>query len=231
MNTMGTSRPSAVRRSWSSNPLSPGRWTSRMRQSGAGCWGDCRNSSAVANVATFRPTDRIKRRRARRTDSSSSMMKIVCWVGDTLSPGDGGILGRKSGHRSLTIIATRQQGDISLWSNKSLPYAGMLKNGGSSWEGVQRPGRRLRRRDSYFLRKADQFRHRVGPHLAHDLRAVDLDGFLRYPEPVAYLLVEHAAHDECHHLALARAEGGGTLSDLGQLSFCLPGLRMPGDCL
>ena len=50
------------------------------------------------------------------------------------------------------------------------------------------------------LRHANQVRQRVGLHLSHYLGAVGLDGFLGHVELVARLLIEHAAHDECHHL-------------------------------
>jgi hypothetical protein len=40
----------------------------------------------------------------------------------------------------------------------------------------------------------------------HDLAAVDFDCNLTDPKLVCDLLVDHASHDEIHHLALARSE-------------------------
>jgi hypothetical protein len=79
MKRTGTPRSSPFSRSCSSSPLSPGRWTSRTRQRGAGCSVDCRNSSAVASVSTFSPADRSERRTARGTHASS-ITKTVCRI-------------------------------------------------------------------------------------------------------------------------------------------------------
>src|SRR5262245_38261653 len=73
MNTTGMRRPAATRRSCSSNPLSPPRWTSRTKQPGVwGLW-HSRKSSADAKVLTWKPPAPRRRRRALSSEASSSI--------------------------------------------------------------------------------------------------------------------------------------------------------------
>src|SRR5262247_2178415 len=73
MNTTGMRRPAATRRSCSSNPLSPPRWTSSTKQPGV--WGlrHSRKSSADEKVLTWKPPAPRRRRRALSSETSSSI--------------------------------------------------------------------------------------------------------------------------------------------------------------
>jgi len=67
----------AVSRSWSSNPLNPGMWTSSTRHwMVLGC-SRLRNSSADSKVFTAKPAPPSRRLKARRTEASSSTMPMT----------------------------------------------------------------------------------------------------------------------------------------------------------
>src|SRR5262245_46211226 len=202
MTTTGTARPAALSHSRSSSPLIPGRWRSRTRQAGAGAAAHRKNSSAVAYAATARPADRIRRPRALRTDSSSSMMAMVWQVRDMAFPR------WRWPHR---------QAPMAVPSNcTETGGPGQLDLGPIPTGRVERV--RLRRGvEAQFAGHADQLRQRVGAHLAHDAGAVDLDGLLGHPQAVAHLLVEQALDDQGHDFALARAERGGPFPVARQL--------------
>src|SRR5204863_6328342 len=63
----------------------------------------------------------------------------------------------------------------------------------------------------------DQFRHRSGPHLQHDLPALFLDRRFRGAELAGDLLVEEAGDDSGHHVAFARGQGLVPATKLGDL--------------
>src|SRR5262249_33814495 len=78
-------------------------------------------------------------------------------------------------------------------------------NGGKSGRGG--PG------EADLLGHPHQLGHRARAHLLHHAAAVDLDRLLRGAELRRDLLVQHPAHDERHHLALARRQRRDVLLD------------------
>src|SRR3954471_206032 len=66
--------------------------------------------------------------------------------------------------------------------------------------------RPLLRADTELLTHPDEVRERPGPHLVHDLAAMDLDGDLASPQLGGDLLVQEPGDDERHHFPLAARE-------------------------
>src|SRR4249919_3817404 len=66
-----------VSSAWKSRPLTPGSFTSRIRQHAPSGRLAAKNSGADAKASTRRPTDRIKLPSAPRTDASSSTTKTT----------------------------------------------------------------------------------------------------------------------------------------------------------
>src|SRR5689334_16832848 len=84
MKMIGTSRRDAFSTCCNSNPLMPGKFISRIRQTDARDAAESRNSSAEPNVSTFSPATLIARHNMRDIDGSSSTTEIKLFACDML---------------------------------------------------------------------------------------------------------------------------------------------------